>query len=403
MRKILAFYAALALLCAVPAFVAGQQQAPSTDVMLELHKLHHQDQETQKRINAHQQRLEKYQEGTEQRFENFRNNEEAKREKVLRQSEEHENKLEAKISQAMSFFNTWTVILAVLITLAGYGWWAYSTKRFEDERIKQQKKTDALLQHQQQMVEEGRKLLEEQKQNRDKSCEMHLAQTAQFEEFQSKNTASKKPDLLQTAKYDDSTTRQAEQIREAEAQREKVFYQNILWSKAILAYVENKWADALPLWQVILQDEPDNPKALFSAAMAAQCLADETTEDAETTALLNTAISYYNKLWTMPQAEAELRAQAGLNLIFAYNDTEKLDAAQKIYDDMPSLGDAEAIIECRAGAAKYLILAYIDDEKLDAAQDIYDAMFELGDSAVVKEHRDAAGDSIKLSKEEGRS
>ncbi|MDR0476455.1 MAG: hypothetical protein LBH14_00740 [Desulfobulbaceae bacterium] len=195
-------------------------------------------------------------------------------------------------------------------------------------------------------------------------------------------------------KFDDDTTRKAQQMLSDKAKGKTVSDNNIRWSKAIVAHNQSDWTEALPLWQDILRDNPDNRKALVSAIVAANALANAKPAGPEKTTLLDIVITYSKNLFEMPKAESEERAGAASNLIYAYSQTDNLDEARKIYEAMGSLGDSETIKESRTTAGCILIDAYCKIGKPDTVWQIYDDMRELGDSEIIKELRAQAASNL---------
>lgn len=181
--------------------------------------------------------------------------------------------------------------------------------------------------------------------------------------------------------------RNAERTLESLAQGKKLTNQDVLWSKAIVAaYKNSNWVEALPLWQAILGNEPDNPKALFSAALVADYLAATKPTGLERTALFNSAVSYYSKLFAMPHAEAGLRAIAAVHLVVIHGKAGELVAARKIFEAMASLGNTEGIKEQRAMAAANLIVMYSNPAKpdLEAVRAVFATMASLSDAETAK-------------------
>jgi len=162
-----------------------------------------------------------------------------------------------------------------------------------------------------------------------------------------------------------------------------------LWNQASQEHDKKNWAQARFLWQLILQDEPDNHAARLNAAVATErlVLEDEKLEDSVKATYLGEAIASYNKLFVAPQANDEVRSRAAAKLIDAYVRAEKLDEAQAIFDVMPGLGDSKTVKEQRARAAVNLIDAYGRVAEPGKARAIFDAMVGLGDSEVVNKLR----------------
>jgi len=181
--------------------------------------------------------LEEDQKHTDKRFENFL----AKREEVLSKSDEHADKLEAKIDQK---FNTWAVILGIVIALAGLVGWK-NLKDERHERRQQQKVANELLNEQKKVLEEGHKILEEQTQDRNRGKAL-LGEIATWQTSQNKDVVSEDPGKPQSAQYDENTINKAKETLDAEVKGEEASYKNILWSKAILAHDKNDWKKLFP-------------------------------------------------------------------------------------------------------------------------------------------------------------